>query len=246
MTLLLNHMTKKLLIAELVAIVLFLFYICKNEKAFITPKFFGENKNYTKAIGTVFMVYLSQFVFAYLYTFIVNDMYNNALDLVSYILLPGYIMAALAGAVGDKVIQKIGRYKAAVLGISMVCAGLLMAACLMDKGKILLSISAIVFFVGYNTLYSPVLDTVTGTLPENELGRGIGLNDLTINVSSSIGVAVGGKLMVTESVNAIKILPVNLHVNIYANIMLLFAVIALISLLLFRITMKRFSSGDSE
>lgn len=240
MTLLLNKMSLNLLLAEIIIVVIFLLYIAKNENAFITPRFFSENKKYTKAILTVFAVYLCQFVFAFLYTFIVNGMYENSLDLVSYILLPGYIMAAFVGGIGDKIVHRLGRYKTVVIGIIMIIAGLLMTAFFMDQGKLVLSFSAILFFVGYNTLYSPMLDSVIGTLPEQELGRGIGLNDLTINISSSFGVAIGGRLMVTAALNKVQFLPVNASLNIYGNIMLIFAAIAFISLLLFIKHMKGF------
>ena len=240
MTLLLNKLSLTLLLVEFVILVIFLMYIAKNETAFITPRFFSENKKYTRAIFTVFAVYLCQFVFAFLYTFIANEMYENSLDLVSYILLPGYIMAAIVGSVGDKIVQKLGKYKTVVIGITMIVTGLLMTAIFMDQGELMLSFSAILFFVGYNTLYSPMLDSVIGTLPENELGRGIGLNDLTINISSSIGVAIGGRLMITAALDKMKFLPISSSVNIYGNIMLIFAVVAFISLLLFKKNMRGF------
>lgn len=72
MTFLLNHTTVYLVIMELIAVGLFLLYISRNKNAFITPQFFKNNKKYTKSIIVVFVVYLAQFAFAFLYTFIVS------------------------------------------------------------------------------------------------------------------------------------------------------------------------------
>lgn len=244
MTLLLDRFTIVLLAAEVTAVIVFILYIVKNESAFITPTFFKQNKKYTKAICIVFVMYLSQFVFAFLYTFIVNALYGNSLDLVSYILLPGYIAAAIVGGMGGRIIAKLGRYKAVNAGMTLITSGLLLTGLFMESGKLVLSLTGILFFAGFNTIYSPMIDTVTNALPQSEVGRGIGLNDLTINISSSIGVAIGGRLMVTNVLENIQILPISTNVNIYGNIMLIFALIAFISLILFRKNMKSYYVED--
>lgn len=240
LTLLFNQFTAGLLIAEILVTVLFMIYITKSSSAFITPIFFKKNKRYTLVISIVFVVYLSQFVFAFLYTFIVKELYGNALDLVSYILLPGYITAAAVGAMSDKTILKLGLFRTITLGITLIITALLITGVFMGQGKILLSITAIIFFAGHNTLYSSMIDTVAESLPKAEVGRGIGLNDLIINVSSSLGVAIGGKLMVTQGLNNIKFLPLNGQMNLYGNIMIIFAIIAIIGLVLFRKNMKSY------
>lgn len=188
----------------------------------------------------VFIVYLSQFAFAFICTFVVRALYPQSPDLVSYILLPGYIAAAIVGMNGDKITAKLGQYQTVSLGIFLVTLGLLSAAFFMSQGKLILSISGILFFAGYNTLYSPLLDTVTGALPASEVGRGIGLNDLTINISSSIGVAICSRLMIVPYLNQHSAAPVANSVGVHSNLMLFLAVIAVISLLAYRRTMKSF------
>lgn len=246
MTLLLNHTTAFLLITELVVTGIFFIYISKNNNAFITPKFFRQNKKYTKAIFLVFVIYLAQFAFAFLYTFIVSGLYDNALDLVSYILLPGYIAAAAAGVASAKIIKRIGSYKTVQVGILMIITGLISAGILMDRGKIVLSVAAVIYFVGYNVLYSPMLNIVTEALPEREVGRGIGINDLTINISSSIGVAICSRLMVSKAFGAAWLTRLGGELTVYSNIMFLLAVTGLASLLLLFTVMKPRHCGREQ
>lgn len=233
MTFLLNHTTVYLVIMELIAVGMFLLYISRNKNAFITPQFFKNNKKYTKSIIVVFVVYLAQFAFAFLYTFIVSGLYNNSLEMVSYILLPGYIAAAAAGALSGKTIKRLGRYRAVILGILLVITGLVIAGLFMDRGKLVLSIAAVIYFVGYNTFYSPLLDIVTGALPEDEVGRGVGINDLTINISSSIGVAICSRLMVSKVVGSVGVAYLGEGLKVYSNIMFLLALAGVVGLILF-------------
>lgn len=225
---------------EILMLTVFFIYISKKEDAFVTPGFFRENRNYTKAVILVFALYLSQFVFAFICTFVVSTLYPRSLDLVSYILLPGYIAAAVVGMYGDKITARLGRYQTISLGAFLIFLGLLSAAFFMDKGKIMLSISGIIFFAGYNTIYSPMLDTVTGALPSAEVGRGIGINDLTINISSSIGVAICSRFMMVNYLKQHVIAPVSESVYVYSNIFIILSLAAIISLISFRKSMKVF------
>lgn len=225
---------------EILMLAVFFIYISKKEDAFVTPGFFRENRNYTKTVILVFALYLSQFVFAFICTFVVSTLYPGSLDLVSYILLPGYIAAAVVGMNGDKITARLGRYQTISLGAFLIFLGLLSAAFFMDKGKIMLSISGIIFFAGYNTIYSPMLDTVTGALPSAEVGRGIGINDLTINISSSIGVAICSRFMMVNYLKQHVIAPVSESVYVYSNIFIILSLAAIISLISFRKSMKVF------
>lgn len=227
-------------VIEILMLAVFCVYISKREDAFVTPAFFRENKKYTKTVILVFALYLSQFVFAFICTFVVNTLYPRSLDLVSYILLPGYIAAAVVGMNGDKITARLGRYQTISLGAFLIFLGLLSGALFMNKGKIMFSLAGVLFFAGYNTIYSPMLDTVTGALPPAEVGRGIGINDLTINISSSIGVAICSRFMIVDYLQQHGIAPVSENVYIYSNILMILSLAAMISLISFRKSMKVF------
>lgn len=234
MTLFLNTSNLHILWALIVAIIVFFIYILKNTNAFITVDFFKRNKRYSFAILIVFVVYFAQYAFSFLYTFIVNGLYNS-LELVSYILLPGYVSAAIASMLSDKITKKLGKRKTILLGISVVILGLVSSASLLDKGKLILSITGILFFSGYNIIYSPLLETVSSTLPIHEAGRGIGINDLLVNITASFGIAFATKLMVTKNISKLNIFNFDKGLNMYSNILFIFAIITLISLILYNI-----------
>ena len=53
-------------------------------------------------------------------------------------------------------------------------------------------LGACLLYSGMGMLYSPVYDTVLATLPIDQSGRGVGMNDLSMEAFASIGVAIFG------------------------------------------------------
>lgn len=239
LTLFLDGLKIPYLATVIILAILFIVYINKNEEAFITPGFFKRNKKYIRALTIVVSIYLVQFSFSFLYTFIVTAGYKQPLSLVSYILLPAYIMATIVGGIGDKITNALGKFNTILLGMVMISGGLITAFFLISKGQIALSVAGILFFVGFNVLYSPLIDTVTGTLPPDEIGRGIGLNDLTINITGSLGVAVCGKLITFNGMNKFNLFSISENLVVYQNIFMLLALVSIIAICTFQVTRKK-------
>ena len=71
-----------------------------------------------------------------------------------------------------------------------------------------LTASACLYYGGAGMLYSPVVSLVLGTLTQDESGRGVGMNDLFMNTTASIGIAILGTLMGSNALS---------HVGLIAN-----------------------------
>lgn len=243
LTLFVDGLRMQFLLIMLALLVIFMVYINRNKEAFITPTFFRENKRYIRALSIVIGIYLVQFSFSFIYTFVITDGYQEALSLVSYILLPAYIAATVVGGVGDKITNRLGRFNTILLGMMMITLGLFVAGLFISQGRVFLAFAGILFFVGFNTLYSPLLDTVTGTLPMDEIGRGIGLNDLSINISGSLGVAICGKLIASRVTEGVNIFSIDLQLVTYQNIFFILGIIALAAILSFQLSKKKLANG---
>lgn len=208
-TLFLSDLKVSLLFLALASLALFIVYIYKNEDAFITPKFFKQNKAYVRALCLVLVTYFIQYAFPFIYTFIITNGYEQPLSAVSLILFPGYIAATAMGGISDKVTMKLGKFRTILLGMSMILTALVGTIIFIEAGTLVLIICGVLFFSGFNIVYSPIIDSVTGALPEGEVGRGIGLNDLSLNISASIGVAIAGKIVSSTNLPKIAFVPQN-------------------------------------
>lgn len=224
-----------------VIIIVFAVYISKNKNAFVTIDFF-KNRNYVSAVTMEFILYFVQIPFPFLYSFIIGDVYGKSLAAVSYVMLPAYIVAAVVGTLfTDKIIAKFGKFKVMTFAMTLILCALAATGIFMESGVVILSITSVLFSCGYVLMYSPVVDTVVSTLPKEQVGRGLGFNDMILNVSASIGIAVTGQLMVSRKMTGISI-PF-LHTangSTYSAIMFVLAFIFLLGIIIFKMHRRNF------
>ena len=64
----------------------------------------------------------------------------------------------------------------------------------------MLTFLACLFIAGVTAVYTPIYDAASDALPVEENGRGVGILDLMMNTSASIGVGVYSSLMASDGV----------------------------------------------
>ncbi|WP_125574586.1 MFS transporter [Levilactobacillus huananensis] len=234
----LNQMQILFLISFGVLLVAFLLYIHYQPKAFITGQFFKENKRFATAWVMVALLEFTQFSFAFLVSFVVTDGFKASLAHVSSVMLPAYLVAIVAGLSGPAIIKLIGEFKTMLLGSVMAMVGTLTAASLIQSGLFTLSIGAILFISGLNILFTPMMNMVIGSLRPESIGRGIGLNDLTINITGSIGLAIVGLLMSSSSFKKTAMIT-NTTLGVFQNIYYLMAVALMFAIVVLILNRKK-------
>ncbi|WP_438593832.1 hypothetical protein [Eubacterium aggregans] len=143
-----------------------------------------------------FLVFSAQFVFPFLYSFVISGIYGEALDRVSSVLLPGYcIVAIICLFAVTKIVKHLKNSGTLLIGASTIALGLILTALLLPYGILRIVVTAVIVMAGYAIIYSPMVDTIVGTLDADHLGCGIGLNDMIINVSCSLGITVVSIIM---------------------------------------------------
>ena len=110
----------------------------------------------------------------------------------------------------------------------------------MNSGFVVLTLCACVFYAGCGLMYSPVVSTVLGTIEKDESGRGVGMNDLAMNVSPSIGIAIIGSLLGSNALAGGSIT----GATNYANLLLVAAGTALLGLIVFFVFKKKIYEGN--
>ena len=108
---------------------------------------------------------------------------------VSLHIVWAFVVAAVVGTCSGMIIRKIGIKAGIVTAGTLMFLGWTGAAFCVNSGFVVLTLCACVFYAGCGLMYSPVVSTVLGTIEKDESGRGVGMNDLAMNVSPSIGIA---------------------------------------------------------
>ena len=92
-------------------------------------------------------------------------------------------------------------------------------------------------------MYSPVVSTVLGTIEKDESGRGVGMNDLAMNVSPSIGIASSAACSAPTPRRRSITGATGTAAN-YANLLLVAAGTALLGLIVFFVFKKKIYEGN--
>ena len=114
---------------------------------------------------------------------------------VAFWLIAGNVVATILGVFSGPIVNKISRGMGILVAGSSMALGGVVAAFTVDKGLWGIALAGILFFGGMGLCYAPVVDAVVSTVDVSESGRAVGMNDLLMNVSPSIGVAILGSMM---------------------------------------------------
>lgn len=174
-----------------VLFVLFAVYINKASDPFITPAFF-KNTRWLAAIMLIVLFYFTNYCVSPIFNTMGTTLYNMDVTQVSQYIVWAFIVAAVFGTTSGWIVGKIGRTTAIVLASLFMICGFVGSALCVNTNFGLLTMFACIFYAGCGLMYSPVVSTVLDTLPVDESGRGVGMNDLVMNVTASIGIAVFG------------------------------------------------------
>lgn len=180
-----------MLVVSVAFFTLFAIYIAKATNPFITPDFF-KNVRWRQSILLIVIFYFVNYSITPLVTSFGTDVFKMKSSEISFMLLPALILATITGVCSGKIVSRIGRHHAIVLGGTLMALGFAGAALLLNLGPIAIGFMMIFPYCGMATLYSPTVDTVLDTLPPEQSGRGVGMNDLAMQGSAAIGIALFG------------------------------------------------------
>ncbi|WP_340008092.1 MFS transporter [Paenibacillus sp. FSL K6-0276] len=224
------------LIAFIVALVLFLTYINKSSKAFISLSFF-KNKQFISLLSIVFVIYSVQLAYIFLFPFLLGNIFNMRLDTISLLLIPSFVLAATVGALSGKVAKKLGSKQCIMIAMSGITVSLLVGAFFIES-SVMLIISMILFACSYAFMYAPLIDSYVGTVGKEKSGTAIGFYNLIMGVGASIGIAYTAVMMDKPS---LQLLPnINNPVaSVYSTILVVLSLVTLFSLFLYWVLVGR-------
>ncbi|WP_339316117.1 MFS transporter [Paenibacillus sp. FSL R10-2734] len=224
------------LIAFIVALVLFLTYINKSSKAFISLSFF-KNKQFISLLLIVFVIYSVQLAYIFLFPFLLGNIFNMRLDTISLLLIPSFVLAATVGALSGKVAKMLGSKQCIMIAMTGITVSLLVGAFFIESSVMLIS-SMILFACSYAFMYAPLIDSYVGTVGKEKSGTAIGFYNLIMGVGASIGIAYAAVMMDKPS---LQLLPnINNPVaSVYSTILVVLSLVTLFSLFLYWVLVGR-------
>ena len=122
-----------------------------------------------------------------------------------------------------------------------MAVGFIGAGFAVNAGFVVLTLFACVFYAGCGLMYSPVVSAVLGTLSQDESGRGVGMNDLVMNVTGSIGIAIFGGLMSSQAFSGSSIIGATGAAASYSNLLLIAGCVPLVGVIYYLVVRRKIS-----
>lgn len=214
-------------------------YISKAKNPFVTPAFF-KNTRWIMAISLILIFYFTNYCMSPIFNAICRDVFGiTSSATVSMHIVWAFLVAAVFGTSSGAIVDKIGRQTTMIIAACLMIAGFAGCAFIISSGIIPLTLMACVFYAGAGLMYSPVVSTVLGTLPNEQSGRGVGMNDLVMSVTASIGISIFGGLMSSDSLAGGSLTGAVGRQAVYSNLLLIAAGVALLGLVVFLVFHKK-------
>ncbi|CEN86827.1 transmembrane protein [[Clostridium] sordellii] len=221
------------LVALIIALILFVTYISKNKKAFISIEFF-KNRNFISVLLVAFVIYSVQLAFIFMFPFLIEYIYNYRLDQVSLLLVPSYILAAIVGAMSGNVAKRFGSKQCIQMAIIGIIISLVFGSLFIQTSVYVFVFVMILFSSSFAFMYAPMIDTLIKTIPKEHSGTAIGFYNFCLNIAASIGITYVAVLMETKSLGKNIMGLFNNAICIqYSNVLIALAVISVVALALY-------------
>lgn len=226
----------------IVLAIVFALYISKAKDPFVTPAFFA-NRRYLMAVCIVVLFYFGNYAMTPLLNQAGHEVAGYTPSQMSLVLLWGYLCATVMGVTSGRIVGKIGRGPGILLAGGLLVAGALIAAFTLHHGIVAIGIAAVFFFAGLGMAFAPVVDTVMGTVDVSESGRAVGMNDLIMNVSPSIAIALIGPWMGRQAFSNLGMpgVPVG-ALSSYSTLFFIIACVAALGIVWFLLVRSRLYS----
>ena len=226
----------------LLLIIVFIFNSRSQNKAgnepFINMTHF---KNYKFVLGLLIgiMIMAVQTGVFFVFPFLMIDIYNMSPVYIGIMYLPANCFAFFSGIFAGKIAEKIGKANCAIFGMIISGTGILIFSLCMGLSLKFMIWALIMFSSGYPFFFSGFMATFSQFLPAKHEGVCIGIYNILTNLQASIFPVVLG-IVISANLFDVRILSImdNISVINFSNIFLLFVVLFIISLILFKLLMK--------
>lgn len=229
------------LVGAIIVIALFALYI-KHARRPLVDKSFFKNKRYASYLFIVFVMYAIQLGYIFTFPFIMEQIYHYELDTTSLLLLPGYLVAVLVGALSGKIGRYLSSKQAIITAIVLIALSLFLPALTVGANVAIFVISMIFFAGSFALMYAPLLNETIQTIDTKMTGVAIGFYNLIINVAVSVGISVAAALIDLKSLHFPGNDALATH---FGAILVVLGVMSVVGLILF-VVLNRWTKSEAS
>lgn len=221
-----------MLIISIGLFIVFGIYISKAKNPFVAPAFF-KNKRWISAMIVLMFLYFTNYCFTPIFNHLGDELYKLSTSDVTHYMVFAFIIAALAGTSSGKIIARFGRKNAVIIASLLMALGWLVSSLCVMSGFLALAVGACIYYAGCGLMYSPLVSTILDSLPVEETGRGCGMNDLAMSITTSIGIVIFYGLIDNHTLEGSSFIGAKGSAAGFSNVLLIGSIVSILGLLVF-------------
>ncbi|MEE1324563.1 MAG: MFS transporter [Bifidobacteriaceae bacterium] len=183
-----------LLLAAGLLFVMFALHVVDGKRPFITTKFVS-NPRYMLPLVILFVLYALNYAAVPIYQVIGSELFKVPLWETTLYLTVVYVVATIIGVFSGPIVNKLGRWGTMLWSAIFMTIGFALSALFIHASFAMLTFFACIFITGMTAVYTPIYDAGSAAVPSEQGGRAMGVLDLTLNVTGSIGIAIYSAMM---------------------------------------------------
>lgn len=222
-----------LFILGIVFLLLLVLRIRRAENPFIQPTLF-KNKKYVLGVSTAFIATGLAFGIPFLTPQLLANLNHLSPAMIGLIMFPGAISSALLGRKGGKLADEKGNTFLFYLATSCQFVAYSLLSITAGLSPYLILFVLISGNLGQTFMQIAMSNTISRTLPKDQVGVGMGLFSMLNFISGATATTLVGKMLDLGASVQLNPLLVNPGASVYSNIFLMLALLVTVVIALYR------------
>lgn len=221
-------------VAGIVLLILFIVRIRAAVDPFVNPGVF-RNKPYTYGLIITFVLTGIGFGTPFITPQLLSQLNNLSPAVTGLVMLPSALVTAFLGRKGGKLADEKGNSFLLSTAAILLIIGFICLSSVVGMSPLLISILLIFSVLGQSFMQISLSNTISQTLPKEQVGVGMGLLSMCNFIAAAVSTATIGKALDHGSTSIhINPIPKNSTAFVYSNIFLVLALlVAIMSVLYF-------------
>jgi DHA2 family metal-tetracycline-proton antiporter-like MFS transporter len=228
------------LVASIVLLVGFVLDVLFSKNPFIDLALL-KNGAFRKRLYAGFIIFSVVTGVLFVIPFMLHSVSGLGSSQIGFVLFPGAMSAALVGRFGGNLADRRGNGFVIAIGLTLLCGSFLALSSVLGRSVLLIGAALVLMYVGFNFTQTALINSVSQSLDETDIGVGMGLFNLSSFISNAIGTALVGNYLQSGGLRImLNPLVVDAKVIPYSNLLVIFSLlVALGGVLYFRSSRAR-------
>ncbi len=225
---------------------LFAWRLLRAKHPFIQLSLF-RNQRYVRILGFLFVFTFVSSTVSFVTPLYLSAVYLAGPSEIGLLILPATIITALLGAVGGKIVDRFGASVLYRIAATLLLFYFLITSVILGFPKSWAVVLLVFGVLGTSYLTMALSNFTSYTLPEKDIGIGMGLYSLVYFMAFAFSSVVASKMIDWGFVAfTVNLSTQNEQAVLYSNILIAFAFILLLSIVVFGTQLKHFRPSSAE